>query len=205
MDDAVFGGSDDAAYLAAAMLGVAVATLIAIARGGASWLFVVLAPFAAALSVATSVDLVHKRIPNSLTYPLAPAMAVLLVVPTLAGEGTWADYRRAWFFGLALPAGMLAVRQLYRLLRGRLGIGMGDVKLAVSLGLVIGWLGGWEVVAMLFVTTLSCAVVAVGLLVSGRAKLAAAIPYGPYLALGALTVLFVGDPLAVFVQSLLGL
>ncbi len=110
--------------------------------------------------------------------------------------GEWADLRRAVVAGLAVPLAMLALSELFRLLRGVAGIGMGDIKLAPSIGLVVGYLGGGELVVWFYATAVSAVVVAVGLVLAGRAKLATRIPYGPYLALGALTAILAGEPLA---------
>ena len=98
---------------------------------------------------------------------------------------------------------MLALSELFRLVRGQAGIGMGDIKLAVSIGLVVGYLGGWELVVFFYATAISAVVVAFGLILAGRAKLATRIPYGPYLALGAMTAVLAGGPLTRLLEGLL--
>lgn len=172
-----------------ACVAVAVAT-------GPAWALVVLVPFAWALVAAAAVDLACRRIPNAITYRLAPLMALLLIVPTLAGEGSWNDYARGWLYGLGLPAAMLTVGTLYRLVRGGgLAIGMGDIKLAVSLGLVVGWDGGWEILVLAYATAIYGAIAVAVTVATGRAKRTGTIPYGPPLAAGALTAVTVSDPL----------
>jgi leader peptidase (prepilin peptidase) / N-methyltransferase len=88
---------------------------------------------------------------------------------------------------------MLALSELFRLLRGQPGIGMGDIKLAISLGLVIGYLGGLELVVFAYATIISAVVIAIVLLVAGKAKLASRIPFGPYLAVGTMVVILARD------------
>jgi leader peptidase (prepilin peptidase)/N-methyltransferase len=73
-------------------------------------------------------------------------------------------------------------------------MGLGDIKLAVSLGLGIGWFGGWELFVFGYAAVGVALVVAVTLVVSRRAKLASRIPFGPYLAAGAVFVQLFGDP-----------
>jgi leader peptidase (prepilin peptidase)/N-methyltransferase len=177
--------------------------LIAVVHGPA-WVLPALLLVAWAVVVATVIDLEHRIIPNRLTYRLAPLVLVLLV-GAAAVTGSWGDLRRAVLVGLVLPLAMFLLSELFRVLRGQAGMGMGDVKLAVSLGLALGYLGGWQVAVGLYATVLAAVVVAFGLVAVGRARLATRIPFGPYLAAGTLVAFLVGDPLARVVQRWLGL
>ena len=170
---------------------------------GLSWVLLPLLTFVWVLVVAAVIDLEHRIIPNQLTYRAAPILLVLLVV-VAAIEGEWADLRRALIAGVAVPVAMLALSEMFRLLRGVAGIGMGDIKLAPSIGLVVGFLGGWELVVWFYATAVSAVVVALGLILAGRAKLATRIPYGPYLALGALVAVLAGQPLSEAAAAWLG-
>ena len=143
------------------------------------------------LVVAAVIDVEHRIIPNRLTYRLAPIVLVLLVAAAVV-DGATADLVRAIVAGIALPAAMFLLSELFRLLRGRMGIGMGDVKLAVSIGLGLGWLGGWEVLVGFYAAVVVAVLVAVPLLLTGRAKMASRIPFGPYLAGGSVIALLVG-------------
>lgn len=175
---------------------------VALVRG-ADWLLVALLAFTWVLVVATAIDLEHRIIPNRLTYRAAPVLLVLLLIPTIANS-EWADFRRALIVGIAVPGFMLALSETFRLLRGQVGMGMGDIKLAVSIGLVVGYLGGWEVVIFAYGTMISAVVIAVGLMLAGRAKLATRIPYGPYLAIGSMLAVLFGAPLSDALVSWLG-
>lgn len=161
---------------------------------GLSWVLPALLAFGWILLVAAVIDLEHRIIPNRLTYRAAPVLLLLLTASSWA-TGDWADLRRAALAAVAIPAVMLAMSEFFRLLRGVAGIGMGDIKFAVSIGLVVGYLGGWELVVWFYATAVSAVVVAFGLMAAGRARLATRIPYGPYLALGAVVAVLAGEPL----------
>jgi leader peptidase (prepilin peptidase) / N-methyltransferase len=100
---------------------------------------------------------------------------------------------------------MLLLSEAFRLLRGQPGIGMGDIKLAVSLGLVVGYLGALEIVVFAYGAIISAVLIAVVLMIVGKARLASRIPFGPYLAIGAMLVILAGDPLTDLVRAWLGL
>ncbi len=130
----------------------------------------------AALILLMATDLDQRLLPDVITLPLIPVSLLVLVAgwnPLLAGKDLGVASGIA--AGVAVPA-FLAVTS--RLFRG--GLGMGDVKLAVSLGLVLGlyrFVGGFLVGALAF------AAVAVVLLATRRIGLRSAIPFGPMLVL----------------------
>jgi leader peptidase (prepilin peptidase)/N-methyltransferase len=132
-----------------------------------------------------------------------------VLVPLLALaaglDDDWSALIRGLIAGVAVPGVMFALSEAFRLLRGKVGMGMGDVKLAISIGLVVGYLGGMELVVFAYGSVISAVVVAIVLLAIGRAKLASRIPFGPYLALGSLLVILARDPLTSLMRSILGL
>lgn len=156
------------------------------------------------LVVATAIDLEHRIIPNRLTYRL-PLVLLPLLVLAAAADDAWSDLVRALIAGIGLPAAMLTLSELFRLLRGKVGIGMGDVKLAVSIGLIVGYIGGLQLVVFAYASVISAVLVALVLLLLGRARLASRIPFGPYLALGALVPVIAGDAAEAFLRRVLGL
>jgi leader peptidase (prepilin peptidase) / N-methyltransferase len=160
--------------------------------------------FTWALVVATVIDLEHRIIPNRLTLRLPFVLLPLLVIAA-ALDGAWSDLWRALLAGVAVPGVMLLLSESFRLLRGQPGIGMGDIKLAISLGLVVGYLGGVQLVVFAYASIISAVVIAIGLMLAGRAKLASRIPFGPYLAIGAMVPVLAGDAAADLVRSVLGL
>ncbi len=156
------------------------------------------------LVVATAIDIEHRIIPNRLTLRL-PLVLLPLVAIAAALDGSWGALVRGLIAAITVPAFMLALSEAFRLLRGQVGIGMGDIKLAISLALVLGFLGGLELVAFAYATIISAVLIAVVLLVAGRAKLASRIPFGPYLAVGTMVVILAREPAVGLVRSVLGL
>jgi leader peptidase (prepilin peptidase)/N-methyltransferase len=154
--------------------------------------------------VATAIDLEHRIIPNRMTLRL-PFVLLPLLIFAAALDGQWVDLRRALITGMALPLGMFLLSELFRLLRGQDGIGMGDVKYASSIGLVVGYLGGLELVVFAYGTITSAVVVAIALMLLGKARLASRIPFGPYLAGGAMLAILAGEPLGDLIRSYLGI
>ncbi|MEX2375817.1 MAG: prepilin peptidase [Dehalococcoidia bacterium] len=153
--------------------------------------------------VASFIDLEHQIIPNRLTLRL-PLILLPLLVAVAWYDDAWIDLRRAVIAGIALPAGMLALSELFRLVRGQSGIGMGDIKFAISLGLVVGYLGGWHLVVFGYATIIAAMVIVIGLAIAGRASLATRIPFGPYLSVGALVTILAGDPATALARRVLG-
>jgi leader peptidase (prepilin peptidase) / N-methyltransferase len=184
---------------------VAMTTLFA--TTAAVWGFDPLLPallvFAWSAVVATAIDLRHRIIPNALTLRL-PLVLLPLLVLAAAVTGDWVDLRRAVLAGLSIPLAMFLMSEAFRLLRGQPGMGMGDVKYAISIGLVVGMLGAVELILFAYGSIFSAVVIAVVLLASGRGGVASRIPFGPYLVLGAQLAILARVPLARLVARLLG-
>jgi leader peptidase (prepilin peptidase) / N-methyltransferase len=161
--------------------------------------------FTWSMIVATAIDLEHRIIPNRLTYRLPFVLLVPLTFHALGLEDGWPDLRRGLVAAVAIPLGMFLLSELFRLLRGQVGMGMGDVKLAASIGLVVGYLGGFQLVAFAYGTIISAVVVAFSLMALRRAKLASRIPFGPYLAAGALLTILFPEGSERVVRGVLGL
>jgi leader peptidase (prepilin peptidase) / N-methyltransferase len=126
----------------------------------------------------TWIDLDVHRLPVGLVVPGAAWTAALLVVASLAtGDQRW----RGALVGLAVMGGFYL---LMSLLPGG-GVGGGDVRLAPLIGAVLGWLGAGYLVLGMAAGFLIGGVVAVVLLVLGRAGRKTHIAYGPAMCLGA--------------------
>jgi leader peptidase (prepilin peptidase) / N-methyltransferase len=152
-----------------------------------AWQAVLVAGLLALMPGIALIDLRHRIIPNRLTYP-----ALLLFVPVILLAwtiGDAADPVRAGL-GLLLYGGVLFI---VAAISG--GMGMGDVKLAAVIGLVLGSLG------LRFVGVAAAAAIVLGglgaivALAMGRGR-KSAIPFGPYLAVGAVVAGLWGEPLA---------
>ena len=160
--------------------------------------FLVLAAFQFVLVVIAFIDLDHTLILDKITYP---------AIPIFYGLGMlWPEQR--WYTGLigaALGYGLIrAIADGYRLLTGREGMGYGDGKLLAMIGALFGWQG---VAASLFLGSISGSILGVGALVAARhaqrrerARAGetsdevplrhAELPFGPFLALGAIAYVY---------------
>lgn len=159
------------------------------ARFGVDWALPAFLLYAWTLLVLAVIDASTRKIPNRLTYPLTPTLLVLLGgAALLQGQPGWALR--------ALIAGLLAFFLLFTMaVINPGGMGMGDVKLAAFLGLGLGYLGWGHVVLGLFAGFLVGGVTAIGLLVVRRRSRKDLIPFGPYLAVGALLAVLAGGPI----------
>lgn len=163
------------AVVTAVSVAVAVAVLL---RYGATGRGVVAASLAALLVTLSAIDLERRILPNALVLP---AIAVALPAQMLVDPGRWLEWTLG-AFGAALVL-------LLPLVAGRAGVGMGDVKLAFLLGLVLGD----SVVFAVLVASLAVLPVAFALLLRhGGEALRMGVPFGPFLSLGAVVALLVG-------------
>ncbi|WP_329313102.1 prepilin peptidase [Streptomyces sp. NBC_01262] len=126
------------------------------------------------------VDLAVFRLPDVLTLPAGAAVVVLLgacaLLPRAAGS-----WPRALLGGAALFG-------FYFLLHfiNPAGMGFGDVKLAPAVGMALGWYGWWAVFVGTFAGFALGAAVALGLMALRRIDRRTAVPFGPFMLLGAL-------------------
>lgn len=134
-------------------------------------------------------DLDHKRIPNRITYPGTPAAAALLY------GGALLDGNPGGISPAALGSLVFTVFFFLVFLAARGGFGFGDVKLAVLLGLFLGYLGWERLLVGGFLTALVGGVMALGAVVFARAGAKTEIPYGPAMIIGAWATIIGGQPL----------
>jgi leader peptidase (prepilin peptidase)/N-methyltransferase len=151
------------------------------------WLAVLVAGLLALMPGIALIDLRHRIIPNRLTYPALLLLGAVIVLARLIGGA--ADPARAGI-GLLLYGGILFIVAMVSR-----GMGMGDVKLAALIGLVLGSLG------LRFVGVAAGAAIVLGglgglvALAMGRGR-KSAIPFGPYLAAGAVIAGLWGESIA---------
>lgn len=157
-------------------------------RFGPSWILPALLIFAAAATVLTLVDLTEKRLPNAVVFPTLGLVALLLLPPTWWASGTW--WPLLW--AVTGAAGMFAVYFVLALVSPS-SMGMGDVKLALVIGLLLGWFGLNAWLVGLLAAFVVGGVIALIALALRRVTLRGSIPFGPSMLAGALiAVLFVG-------------
>jgi leader peptidase (prepilin peptidase)/N-methyltransferase len=143
----------------------------------------VVAVFLGVVLAAAVIDARHRIIPNRLVYAGLIGFSVVLVAGRLADQGT--DPLGALVGFLAFGGGLL----LMALISPK-GMGMGDVKLAALIGLVLGSLGMRYVAVAAGAAIFAGGLGALAVLVVGRVGRKQAIPFGPYLAAGAVISAF---------------
>jgi leader peptidase (prepilin peptidase)/N-methyltransferase len=144
--------------------------------------------FCAVLVAVSAVDLEHRIVPNRIVLP---ATALLLPLHTVV------DPSPQWALG-ALGASLFL---FLAVLAYPAGMGMGDVKLALFMGAMLGK----TVAVALMVGMVAALVPALFLLARHGSKARKmGIPFAPFLALGSLVALFFGDQLLDGYLSLLG-
>jgi leader peptidase (prepilin peptidase)/N-methyltransferase len=132
-------------------------------------------------AVLTLIDLDVHRLPDLIVLPSYPIVFVLLLVPTVV-SGQWGALLRAVLAGLALFVVYLVLALVSP---GGGGLGFGDVKLAGVLGLLLGWLGWGPVIVSVLAAFVMGGVIALILLLVGRASRSSHIAFGPSMILGA--------------------
>lgn len=136
-----------------------------------------------------AIDWEHHRLPDWLTLPGGLFSGVALLVDALV-MGTWSSM----LGGLVCAAAAGALFLVMALLSPT-GMGLGDVKLAALLSLHTGWLG-WQLAILAVLGGFAAgAVTALLLVVTRRATLRTAIPFGPALLVGAWLVVLAFGPL----------
>jgi leader peptidase (prepilin peptidase) / N-methyltransferase len=139
--------------------------------------------FACAMIVLFVIDLHHRILPNVITLPGA---VIGLAISVFLPPG-W----RSSLIGLLVGGGVLfAIGEAYYRTRGYEGLGMGDVKMLAMIGAFLGWP---LMLVTLVLASFAGSVVGVYLLVSRRGDMKAALPFGTFLAVGALVAAVAGN------------
>jgi leader peptidase (prepilin peptidase)/N-methyltransferase len=137
------------------------------------------------LIVLFGIDLEHQILPNSITLP---GIAIGLLFSLIAPPGI-----RDALIGAVIGGGILyAIAAGYYLWRREEGMGMGDVKMLAMLGAFLGWKA---VLVTLVLASFSGAIIGLAMMAGQRGGMRYALPFGTFLAIGALAAMFVGDPL----------
>jgi leader peptidase (prepilin peptidase)/N-methyltransferase len=142
--------------------------------------------FAALLISLAAIDLEHFLLPDALTFGgIAAGLALQPWVPH-------ASAFEAFEGSLAAAGALFLIAELWLWLRGEEGLGLGDAKMAGTLGAFLGWKGALWAVAL----GATCgAAVGLALIASRRLHGGSRIPFGFFLALGGLAVFLLGpDP-----------
>ena len=139
------------------------------------------------------IDLEHQILPNTITLP---GIAIGVLLSIIAPPG-WKDA----LIGALLGAGILyGIAGAYYLWRREEGMGMGDVKMLAMIGAFLGWKA---VLVTLVLSSFSGAIIGVIMLSAQRGGMKFALPFGTFLAIGALVAMFAGDPIVAWYAGFL--
>ena len=155
------------------------------------WVAIGVAGLLALMPAITVIDLEHRIIPNKLMYPALVVAPVYLVIARIAGAPV--DLVRAAIGFAAFGGALFVVAAVSR------GMGMGDVKLAALIGVVLGALSLGQVAVAAGAAIVLGALGAVVALARGAGR-KGAIPFGPFLAAGAVVGALWGPSIAAWYQ-----
>lgn len=161
-----------AAIVAGVVLGWAV---LQIAPSSALFGFALLA---ASWGAAAVIDLQTHHLPDVLTLGSYPAF-LLLMLPAAVVEGEWAALGRASLLGIGTAIVLFIIAFI-----NPAGFGLGDVKLGLSTGAALGWLGVMEAVAGLLAAFVLMAVVGAVALATKRLGRKSDVAFGPFMIAG---------------------
>jgi leader peptidase (prepilin peptidase)/N-methyltransferase len=139
--------------------------------------------FACAMLVLFAIDLEHQLLPDAITLP---GIVVGLISSTVLPPGIMES-----LIGVVVGGGVLwLIGEVYFRYAGHEGMGGGDVKMLAMIGAFLGWK---LVIVTLVLSSVTGALIGVLVLVSRRGGLRYALPYGTFLAMGAVVGSLVGD------------
>ncbi|WP_319525186.1 prepilin peptidase [uncultured Desulfosarcina sp.] len=153
---------------------------------GPTWHALAAFAFIAVLIVVSFIDLDHRIIPDAISLPGIPIFFIAAIAAT---DLTW----QSSAIGILAGGGSLfAVAWGYQAITGREGMGGGDIKLLAMIGAFIGWQG---ILFTLFAASAIGTLIGILAMVRSGKGMKLAIPFGPFLAMGAVLYLFFGDPI----------
>jgi|TARA_Y100000031_G_scaffold143446_1_gene173909 leader peptidase (prepilin peptidase)/N-methyltransferase len=130
-------------------------------------------------------DLKHYIIPDRIIYPAILVAGIWYLVSGIFIQNTSYELRTTILSALGASLFFLA---LVLISQGK-WMGLGDVKLAFLMGLILGWP---NILLALFLSFFSGAIIGIGLIIAGKKGLKSQIPFGPFLAGSTILVLLYG-------------
>lgn len=156
---------------------------------GLSWPYLFAFIFVCALVAITFIDLDHQIIPDVISLPGIPVffLGAVFVMNLRVLDA---------FLGLLIGGGVLyGVAFFYELITKREGMGGGDIKLLAMIGAFLGW---QSLLFVLLVSSFVGAAVGITIMIVRGRDMKYAVPFGPFLSLGAFAYLFFGAELTAF-------
>ncbi len=162
----------------------ALSSLFLIIKFGPSLSYLFYFAFVAALIVITVIDLYHQIIPDAISLPgIGVGLLASLLIPQITFFNS--------LIGILLGGGSLfIVATFYQWLFKREGMGGGDIKLLAMIGAFLGWKA---VLLTILLSSLIGSVTGIMIMVLKGKDFKYAIPFGPFLSLGAVISLFYGE------------
>ena len=162
----------------------ALSSLFLVIKFGPSLSYLVYFTFVSALIVITVIDLYHQIIPDVISLPgIGVGLLVSLIIPQITFSNS--------LIGVLLGGGSLfIVATFYQWLFKREGMGGGDIKLLAMIGAFLGWKA---VLLTILLSSLIGSVTGILMMVVKGKDFKYAIPFGPFLSLGAVISLFYGE------------
>jgi leader peptidase (prepilin peptidase)/N-methyltransferase len=159
----------------------ALASLILFMKFGPSLSYLFYFSFVAALIVITVIDLYHQIIPDVISLPgIGVGLLASLIIPQITFLNS--------LIGILLGGGSLfLVATLYQWFFKREGMGGGDVKLLAMIGAFLGWKA---VILTILSGSLIGAITGIIIMILKGKDFKYAIPFGPFLSLGAVIAFF---------------
>ncbi len=142
--------------------------------------------FITALVAITFIDIDHQLIPDLITIPGIPvSFLASFVLPSIT-------YKESLLGLLAGGGSLLLVGWAYYLIKKAEGMGGGDIKLMAMIGAIVGWKG---VLFTIFVSSLVGTLVGITIMLRTKKGMKIAVPFGPFLSIGAIIYIFFGPGL----------
>lgn len=162
----------------------ALSSLFLVIKFGPSLSYLFYFAFVAALIVITVIDLYHQIIPDVISLPgIGVGLLASLLIPQITLFNS--------VIGILLGGGSLfIVATFYQWLFKREGMGGGDIKLLGMIGAFLGWKA---VLLTILLSSLIGSVTGIMIMVLKGKDFKYAIPFGPFLSLGAVISLFYGE------------
>ncbi len=157
--------------------------------------------FGSVLVAQSWIDFQEQRLPREITYTGLVLGGIALTIAAVVID----EPQRIWMAGLGAAIALAIIGGIYAGSNAYYGkdvaFGFGDVILAPFLGMYLGWLNPGIVAPGLFFGFILATLGAIPAMLAKKADAKTMIPFGPFLALGAVVAVFVGQH---FVDLVLG-
>ena len=151
--------------------------------------------FCSALVVVTFIDIEHQIIPDEISLP---GIMLGFILSFFMKDHSWLNS----LLGILLGGGsLLFVAYAYHWLTKKDGMGGGDIKLLAMMGAFLGWV---SIPFIIFASSFVGSIAGISLMCLRNQNSKLALPFGPYLAFGALLYIFFGHDLISWYLSLSG-